>query len=245
MAILPSQLPDLPVRTVLPDLARALAANRAVVLQAPPGSGKTTLVAPSLLDAPWLQGRRIVLLEPRRLAARAAARYMARLLGEEVGQRVGYHIRRERRVGPDTRIEVLTEGLLTQRLLHDPDLPEAGLVIFDEFHERSLAADFGLALSLDVRRHLRPDLRLLVMSATLETQPVADHLGDATVITASARTWPVETRYAARVSTAPLPWQVADAVARIAVEEPGSILAFLPGEGEIRRAAERLRFVGW
>jgi ATP-dependent helicase HrpB len=234
-------LPDLPVRAVLPDVAQALAANRAVVLQAPPGSGKTTLVAPSLLDASWLQGRRIVLLEPRRLAARAAARYMARLLGEEVGGRVGYHIRLERRVGPDTRIEVLTEGLLTQRLMHDPGLPEAGLIIFDEFHERSLAADLGLALALDIRRHLRPDLRLLVMSATLDAQPVADHLGDAVVITASARTWPVETRYAARVSTAPLPWQVADAITRIAVEEPGSILAFLPGEGEIRRTAERLR----
>ena len=236
-----SELPDLPVRAVLPDIAHALAANRAVVLQAPPGSGKTTLVAPSLLDAPWLQGRRIVLLEPRRLAARAAARYMARLLGEEVGGRVGYHIRLERRVGPNTRIEVLTEGLLTQRLLHDPELPEAGLVIFDEFHERSLAADLGLALTLDIRRHLRPDLRLLVMSATLDAQPVADHLGDGTIVTASARTWPVETRYAARISTAPLPWQVADAVAHIAAEEPGSILAFLPGEGEIRRAAERLR----
>ena len=234
-------LPDLPVRAVLPDIAQALAANRAVVLQAPPGSGKTTLVAPSLLDAAWLQGRRILLLEPRRLAARAAARYMARLLGEDVGQRVGYHIRLERRVSAETRIEVLTEGLLTQRLLHDPELPEAGLIIFDECHERSLAADLGMALALDIRRNLRPDLRLLVMSATLDAQPVADHLGDATVVTATARTFPVETRYAASNSRAPLPWQVADAVARIAVEEPGSILAFLPGEGEIRRAAERLR----
>ena len=234
-------MPDLPVRDVLPEIARELATNRPVVLQAPPGSGKTTLVAPSLLDAPWLQGRRIVLLEPRRLAARAAARYMARLLGEEVGRRVGYHIRLERRVGPETRIEVLTEGLLTQRLLHDPELPDVGLVIFDEFHERSLAADAGLALALDVRRHLRPDLRLLAMSATLDAQPVAEHLGNGAVVAAEGRAWPVETRLAARASTAPVPWQVADAVARVVTEEPGSVLAFLPGEGEIRRVVERLR----
>jgi len=236
-----SQLPDLPVRSVLPEIARHLSANRAVVLQAPPGSGKTTLVAPSLLDAPWLAGRRILLLEPRRLAARAAARYMARLLGEDVGRRVGYHIRLERRVSPDTRIEVLTEGLLTQRLLNDPELADTGLIIFDEFHERSLAADFGLALGLDVRRHLRPDLRLLVMSATLDAQTVAAHLGDAAVVTAEGRMWPVETRYVARNSSAHLPVQVAEAVQRALVEESGSVLAFLPGEGEIRRAVQLLQ----
>jgi ATP-dependent helicase HrpB len=241
---MPAPLPDLPVRAVLPEVARWLAANRTVVLQAPPGSGKTTLVAPSLLDAPWLSGRRILLLEPRRLAARAAARYMARLLGEEVGRRVGYHVRLERRAGPETRIEVLTEGLLAQRLLHDPELPDTGLVIFDEFHERSLAADFGLALGLDVRRHLRPELRLLVMSATLDADAVAAHLGDASVVRAEGRVWPVETRYAARPSSAPVPWQVAEAVRAALSAEDGSVLAFLPGESEIRRAAELLRAGG-
>lgn len=233
--------PDLPVRAVLPEIGRHLAVNRSVILQSPPGSGKTTLVAPSLLDAPWLGGRRIVLLEPRRLAARAAARYMARLLGEEVGRRVGYAIRLERRVGPDTRIEVLTEGLLAQRLLHDPGLEDVGIVLFDEFHERSLSADFGLALCLDVRRNLRPDLRLLVMSATLDANPVADHLGDAVVVDAPGRVWPVETRLLARNSGAPLPDLVADAVRTAVREETGSVLAFLPGEGEIRRTSERLR----
>lgn len=234
-------LPDLPVRAVLPEIGRHLAANRTVVLQSPPGSGKTTLVAPSLLDAPWLGGRRIVLLEPRRMAARAAARFMARSLGEEVGRRVGYHIRLERRVGPDTRIEVLTEGVLAQRLLYDPGLDGVGIVLFDEFHERSISADFGLALCLDVRRNLRPDLRLLVMSATLDADPVADHLGDAAVVDAPGRVWPVATRLLSRNSAAPLPDQVADAVRTAVREETGSILAFLPGEGEIRRAAERLR----
>jgi ATP-dependent helicase HrpB len=230
-----------PVDAVLPDIAASLAANRSVVLQSPPGSGKTTRVAPYLMDAPWLRGRKILLLEPRRLAARAAAAYMARQRGEPVGQSIGYHIRLDRKVGPHTRVEILTEGLLTQRLLNDPELADAGLVIFDEFHERSLAADTGLALALDVRRALRPDLRLIVMSATIRPDPVAAHLGDADIHTADARLFSVETRLLSRLSTAPVPLQAADAVLRALADEPGSLLVFLPGEGEIRRALARLR----
>ncbi len=242
-------LPDLPVRAVIPEIADALARNCPVVLQAPPGSGKTTLVPPALMDAPWLGGRRIVLLEPRRLAARAAARRMAHLLGEAVGDRIGYHIRLERRVSEATRVEILTEGLLVRRLLNDPGLDDAGLIIFDEFHERALAADQSLAMALDVRRALRPDLRLLVMSATLDAEAVAGWLADPgapparapRVVAAAARTWPVETRLLSRPAAGPLPRQAADAVARALAEEEGSVLVFLPGEGEIRRTAELLR----
>jgi ATP-dependent helicase HrpB len=230
-----------PVDSVLPALAASLADNRSVVLQAPPGSGKTTRVAPFLLDAPWLKGRTILMLEPRRLAARAAAAFMARQRGEAVGQTVGYHIRLDRKVGPQTRIEILTEGLLALRLLNDPELSGVGLIIFDEFHERSLAADTGLALALDARNALRPDLRLLVMSATLQPGPIAAHLGNAAVHTAEARMFPVETRLLHRASSAPLPILAADAVLRALDEESGSLLVFLPGEGEIRRTLERLR----
>lgn len=231
----------LPVDTVLPAVAASLAANRPVVLQAPPGSGKTTRAAPFLLDAPWLRGRKILMLEPRRLAARAAAGYMARQRGESVGQTVGYHIRLDRQTGPHTRIEILTEGLLTQRLLSDPELSDTGLVIFDEFHERSLAADTGLALALDARNALRPDLRLVVMSATLQPGPIAAHLGRADIHTADARVYPIETRLLNRTPTAPLPAVAADAVRRALQDESGSLLVFLPGEGEIRRTLERLR----
>ena len=233
--------PAFPVDSVLPALAASLADNRSVVLQAPPGSGKTTRVAPFLLDAPWLKGRTILMLEPRRLAARAAAAFMARQRGEAVGQTVGYHIRLDRKVGPRTRIEILTEGLLALRLLNDPELSGVGLIIFDEFHERSLAADTGLALALDARNALRPDLRLLVMSATLQPGPIAAHLGNAAVHTAEARMFPVETRLLHRASSAPLPILAADAVLRALDEESGSLLVFLPGEGEIRRTLERLR----
>ncbi|HRR33413.1 MAG TPA: ATP-dependent helicase HrpB [Kiritimatiellia bacterium] len=230
-----------PVDAILPGLAASLAANRSVVLQAPPGTGKTTRVAPFLLDAGWLKGRKILLLEPRRLAARAAAAFMARQRDEPVGDTIGYHIRLERRAGPRTRIELLTEGLLTQRLLHDPELVDTGLVIFDEFHERSLAADTALALALDVRRALRPDLRLAVMSATLRPEAIAAHLGDADIHTANARIYPVETRLLERLSPASIPRQAAGAVLHALREETGSVLVFLPGEGEIRRTLDLLR----
>lgn len=234
-------MPVFPVDALLPQLASSLARNRTVVLQSPPGSGKTTRVAPYLLDAPWLAGKKIILLEPRRLAARAAAAFMARQRGEPVGETVGYHIRLDRAIGPRTRIEILTEGLLTQRLLNDPELADTALIIFDEFHERSLAADTALALTLDTRRALRPDLRLLVMSATINPSPIANHLADADIHTASAALFPVETRLLARESTAPLHLQTANAVLRTLDEEDGGILVFLPGEGEIRRTVENLR----
>ena len=235
--------PDLPIRDVLPQVAKALADNHPVVLQAPPGTGKTLLTAPYLLPSDWLKGKGIVLLEPRRLAARAAASQMARLLGEPVGRTVGYQVRLDRCIGPDTRIEIVTEGLLTQRLLHDPELSGVGLVIFDEFHERSLQADFGLALTLDMRQALRPDLRLVVMSATIDAAGIAAHLGDDTrIVSATARTWPVETHYLSRPpGQAPVHETVANAVYSVLGKESGGILAFLPGEGEIRRAEEALR----
>src|SRR5688572_11465726 len=174
---------SLPIVAVLPDLALALAERGCAVLQAPPGAGKTTRVPLSLLDAPWLGDRRIVMLEPRRLAARAAARYMARLRSENVGETIGYRVRLDSRVGPRTRIEVVTEGVLTRMLQDDPTLEGTGLVIFDEFHERSLQADLGLALALHSQQLVRPDLHLLVMSATLDGAAVARLLGDAPTVT--------------------------------------------------------------
>jgi len=222
-----------PVEEKTGEIRAALARNRDVVLTAPPGSGKTTCVPPALLDEPWLKGRKIVMLEPRRLAARTCAQFIASKLGESVGGTVGYQVRLERKIGPGTRLEIVTEGLLTQRLLSDPELKDVGLVIFDEFHERSLACDLSFAFALEVRRALRPDLRLLVMSATLDADEVAAHLGDAETIHAEGRMFPVETRYLGDMS-------MAGAVSRAAKETAGDILCFLPGEGEIRRTAEAL-----
>ena len=233
--------PRFPVDATLPALARSLAHNDPVVLQAPPGSGKTTRVAPFLLAEPWLANKKILMLEPRRIAARGAACYMARQRREEVGETIGYHVRLDRRIGPQTRIEILTEGLLTQRILSDPELTDVGLVIFDEFHERSLAADTGLALALDIRAALRPDLRLMVMSATLQPEAIATHLGHTAIHTSDARMYPVETRLLSRPFQAPLPRATADAVLRALAEETGNILVFLPGEGEIRRTLEQLQ----
>ena len=233
----PPVLPDLPVRAALPELARVLAAGRAAVLAAPPGAGKTTLVPLALLGAPWLGGRGILMLEPRRLAARAAAARMAALLGEPVGATVGHRIRFDVKVSGRTRIEVVTEGILTRRLQSDPGLEGVGLVIFDEFHERHLESDLALALALDVQRSLREELRLLVMSATLDAAPVAALLGGAPVLEARGRAHPVEVRYLARDPEGPIGDSAAAGVRRaLAADAGGDVLAFLPGAGEIRRA---------
>ncbi len=236
----PLPKPSLPVDAVLPELLAALAASTAAVLIAPPGAGKTTRVPPALLDAPWLEGRKILLLEPRRLAARAAAERMASERGERVGETIGLRARLDTRVGPKTRIEVVTKGVFTRMILDDPGLEGIGAVVFDEFHERSLDADAGLAFALDARSGLREDLRLLVMSATLDGARVAALLGDALVIEALGRTFPIETRYAGRPVERRIEDAMADAITRAVRMDPGSVLAFLPGQAEIRRTAERL-----
>ena len=222
-----------PVEEKIGEIRRALAANRDVVLTAPPGSGKTTCVPPALLDEPWLKGKKIVMLEPRRLAARNCATYISRKLGEPVGETVGYQVRLERKVSGKTRLEVVTEGLLAQRLLGDPELADVGLVVFDEFHERSLPCDMAFALALEVRRALRPDLRILVMSATLDADEVAAHLGDADIVRAEGRMFPVETRYLGDMS-------MTAAISKALKETDGDILCFLPGEGEIKRTLDLL-----
>ena len=223
-----------PVEEKIGEIAAALGKNRDVVLTAPPGSGKTTCVPPALLDAPWLKGKKIVMLEPRRIAARNCASYISKKLGEPVGGTVGYQVRLERKVSAKTRLEVVTEGLLTNRIQADPELRDVGLVIFDEFHERSLQSDLAFALALEVRRALRPDLRILVMSATLDADEVAAHLGDADIVQAEGRMFPVETVYLGDLS-------MSAAIAKALKETEGDVLCFLPGEGEIRRVFELLR----
>ena len=224
----------LPIDPLLPDIRRALAEAGTLVLQAPPGAGKTTRVPLALLDEPWVSGR-ILMLEPRRLAARAAAHRMSAMLGEEVGQTVGYRIRFEARVGKRTRIEVVTEGILTRMLQDDPSLDGVAALLFDEFHERSLHADLGLALAVEARGSLRDDLRLAVMSATLDGAPVAALLGGAPLVTSEGRAFPVETRFLARPEPRRFADEVTAAVARALDDETGDILVFLPGQGEIRR----------
>ena len=233
----------LPIDDILPELCESLAHTPNAVVQAAPGAGKTTRIPLRLLDAPWRAGGRILILEPRRLATRAAARRMAQTLDEPVGKTIGYRIQLDNRTGPETLIEVVTEGILTRRLQSDPSLEGVAAVIFDEFHERNLQADLGLALCLDCQAGLREDLRILVMSATLDVAPIAELLGDAPVIASAGRAFPVETRYLGNPSADrfrdTLCPAVAAAVQQALTDETGSILVFLPGEGEIRRV-ERL-----
>jgi ATP-dependent helicase HrpB len=230
----------LPIDEALPALRQALSAASSAVLQAPPGAGKTTRVPLALLDASWLAGQRIVMLEPRRLAARAAARRMAAALGEPVGASVGFRVRGETRVSPRTRVEVVTEGVLTRLLLADASLDGIGLLVFDEFHERSLHGDLGLALALQTQEVLRPELRLLVMSATLDGLAVSRLLDDAPVVVSEGRQHPVDVRYLQRRREQRIEGAVAAAVRAALARDEGSVLAFLPGAGEIKRTVALL-----
>ncbi len=249
----PIIMPQLPIQTVLPELLAALRQKRTVVLSAPPGSGKTTGVPLALLHEDWLQGRRILILEPRRLAARLAAARMAEVLGEAVGQRVGYRVRFDNKVSAATRIEVVTEGILTRRLQSDPELAGVGLVIFDEFHERSIHADLALALCLDVMHGLRDDLKVLVMSATLDLEGLTGFLDEPAVVIGHGKAFPVSVHYQTRPTPVrrgqagshgysrirlldEMVWAVSNAIR----DEEGDILAFLPGAEEIRQVARRL-----
>ncbi|WP_261844332.1 ATP-dependent helicase HrpB [Aliamphritea ceti] len=233
---------SLPIHDVLDALKSALLSSTEVILEAPPGAGKTTCVPLALIDEDWLSGQKIIMLEPRRLAARAAAQRMAQMLGEKVGETVGYRVRLESAIGPATRIEVVTEGILVRMLQDDPSLDGIGLVIFDEFHERNLDADLGLALCLQGRELFRDEqpLHLLVMSATLDGAQLQKLLPDAPLVSSAGRMYPVEVEYLGYNTQKPLEEQVAAAVRQALESETGSILVFLPGQAEIRRAAQRL-----
>ena len=231
----------LPIDAVLDELSRTLAGRNTAVLVAPPGAGKTTRVPLALLDEPWTRARKIIVLEPRRIAARASAERMAKTLGERAGETVGYRVRFGSKVSRATRIEVVTEGIFARQILDDPELNGVAAVLFDEFHERSLDADLGLALARDAQTGLREDLRILVMSATLDGARIARLLGDAPVVESQGRAFPVETRYLGRKVDVLLERQMADAIATSLRADPGSVLAFLPGAAEIRRTENLLK----
>ncbi len=235
-----TQFAPAPILEALPLLKKALSAGDAALLVAPPGAGKTTIAPLSLLDEAWVEGRKLIVLEPRRLAARAAASRMAATLGERVGETVGLRVRLESRVSVRTRIEVVTEGVFTRMILDDPALEGVACVLFDEFHERSLDADLGLAFARDSQRLLREDLKVLVMSATLDVAPIRALLGDAPLIESAGRMYPVETRYLGHDPRAPIEDQAVRAIRGALARDEGGILVFLPGQGEILRVMERL-----
>ena len=233
-----------PIDPVIPQLLDAFKTSRSVVLSAPPGAGKTTRVPLALLEQKWMDGARLIMLEPRRLAARRAAEFMASLRGETVGGTVGYRTRGDSRVSRTTRIEVVTEGVLTRMLQEKPDLPGVSVVVFDEFHERSLHADLGLALTLDVQENLRDDLRVLVMSATLDGVALSRLLHDAPVVESAGQSFPVDTRYLSLPHHGPIEPKVAETIRRALSETPGDVLTFLPGQREIHRVERILRDEG-
>ncbi|WP_127592421.1 ATP-dependent helicase HrpB [Paenibacillus lautus] len=235
---------ELPIHRILPQLKMALSTGTHAVLIAEPGAGKTTQVPLAFLNESWLEGKRIIMLEPRRIAARSAASYMASSLGEAVGETIGYRVRMDSKIGQNTRIEVVTEGILTRMLQDDPELTGIGMIIFDEFHERNLQADTGLAFAMESQSVLREDLRLLVMSATLEAEPVARLLGDAPVIVSEGRAFPVSTHYLRSFSLDELHKGAANAILRALSEQQGDILVFLPGAREIRKTANELLRTG-
>ncbi|WP_197286098.1 ATP-dependent helicase HrpB [Paenibacillus sp. FJAT-27812] len=235
---------QLPIDAVLPELLESLRSGVNAVLVAEPGAGKTTRVPLALLDQPWLHGKKIIMLEPRRLAARSAAQFMAKSLGEQPGETVGYRVRLDSRVGPRTRIEVVTEGVLTRMFQEDPALEEVGAILFDEFHERHLHGDLGLVLCLQSQLLLREDLRLIVMSATLAAEPIAELLGGAPVIRSEGRVFPVATHYAKAKLSGPIEPHMARTIVEALRLHDGDVLAFLPGVAEIRRTARRLYEAG-
>lgn len=230
----------LPIHEIIPKLKDALRAKNKVVLQAPPGAGKTTVVPLELLNEPWLNDKKILMLEPRRLAARASAQRMALTINEKAGETVGYRVKLDSKISGKTKIEVVTEGILIRRIQNDPELGDIGLIIFDEFHERSIDTDLGLAFSLDIQDGLRDDLKVLIMSATLDGDKVASLMGGAPIITSEGRSYPVEYRYLSSSTKGRIEDDVVAAVMRAVKDESGSILVFLPGAGEIERTRARL-----
>src|SRR5262245_50866636 len=237
---LPGQLLPLPIDDVVPAVIAGLGSSPALVLRAPPGAGKTTRVPPALLDAGLEHEGKILVLQPRRVAARATATRIAAERGWRLGDEVGYQVRFESRIGPRTRIAIITEGILLRRLLDDPFLQGVSAVVFDEFHERSLASDLALAMVRQIQQTGRPELKIVVMSATLAAGPIASFLGDCPVVESQGRTFAVEVRYLPHLSRLPLVDLVAEGVERVVGETLGDVLVFLPGVGEIRRCEERL-----
>src|SRR5262245_48927195 len=239
--MLKHNLPPLPIDDVLPDVVAALKSSAAVVLKAPPGAGKTTRVPPALLDAGLAGTSQILVLQPRRVAARASAARIATERGSKLGDEIGYQVRFDSRVSSRTRIAVITEGILLRRLLDDPFLPDVGAVVFDEFHERSLASDLALAMVRQVQQSVRPELKIVVMSATLDPAPIARYLGGCPTIESRGRTFPVDIRYLPHLDRRPLVDLVAEGVNQILELTAGDSLVFLPGVGEIRQCEKHLR----